>query len=268
MEVSVLLSAAGILPRSILAHAREVLWFAWRPCWVSALLLIATPGSTEPVAYPRSLWRNFTSTYAIISHGITVGQMTREFSWSSETNYALTIKIQPRGLARLITKTTIEERSEGKLDQGRLRSYRYMRRKHRGKKVTESHATFDPRTKLFSGLHRGRQWSLAAPAETHDPISYQLALVTDLARDAPLISYDVIDKGTVKRYDLELLGNAVIEVPAGTFDTIKLRYQRSGSKRKTLIWCAPALDHLPARIEYTEKNGDVTRADLREITFK
>ena len=58
----------------------------------------------------------------------------------------------------------------------------------------------------------------------------------------------------------------MITTPLGKIEAIKLIRHREQSKgRQTILWCAPALNYLPIKLEHTEKGGAVFTAVLRHL---
>lgn len=55
--------------------------------------------------------------------------------------------------------------------------------------------------------------------------------------------------GEIRDYKLETLSEEQITTPAGTFKTIKVQRTQAGGKYTVTLWCAPALDYFPVRID-------------------
>jgi hypothetical protein len=63
-----------------------------------------------------------------------------------------------------------------------------------------------------------------------------------------------------------VVGEETLELPAGTFDTVKITKLRSNKKRETYIWCAPALNYLPVRIWQREKDDAEYLSELESFS--
>ena len=62
----------------------------------------------------------------------------------------------------------------------------------------------------------------------------------------------------VKQYNFQKLGNEQVKIPAGTFNTVKVRVVRTGNKRETEFWLAKEIDYLPVKIRHREKDDVIT----------
>jgi hypothetical protein len=63
-----------------------------------------------------------------------------------------------------------------------------------------------------------------------------------------------------------VVGKETLELPAGTFETVKILRLRENKKRETLVWCAPALNYLPVRIWQREKDDVEYESELEEFS--
>ncbi len=103
---------------------------------------------------------------------------------------------------------------------------------------------------------------MRVPDDALDKHSLVLAVSADLRDGRLASSYPVADGGRLKTYTFERLGDERLVTPLGVHDTIKLRRERPGGRPATLFWHAPALDHLPVRIERRDGEGRVLRMSL------
>ena len=111
-----------------------------------------------------------------------------------------------------------------------------------------------------------KPWQLKIEQNTLDKLVYQLALMSDLADNKTLLNYRIADGGKLKDYKIKILDEEIITTPLGRINTIKLTRERVRSKgRETTLWCAPALNYLPVKLEHTEKGGSIFTAVLRRL---
>jgi len=87
-----------------------------------------------------------------------------------------------------------------------------------------------------------------------DRLTADIATIVALRSGAEPGGYDLVHRNAIRRYEFRRLGEERIEVPAGTFDTIKYARQRPGSSRTVLVWYSADENFLPVRIEQ-QKNG-------------
>ena len=113
----------------------------------------------------------------------------------------------------------------------------------------------------------GKQpWQLKLEHGTLDKLVYQIALMSDLKTNKQQFNYRIADGGKLKTYDIRIITEEVIKTPLGKINTVKLiRYRSNNNKRQTTLWCAPALNYLPVKLEHTEKGGSVFTALLRKL---
>ncbi len=79
-----------------------------------------------------------------------------------------------------------------------------------------------------------------------DPLTLQLSLRQALNTGGSL-SVKVLDRGRIRDYDFEHLGQVELDTPAGTLSLVHLRYQKNDD-RTTELWFDPSRDHLMVRL--------------------
>lgn len=98
------------------------------------------------------------------------------------------------------------------------------------------------------------------------PVSYQLQLARDLAAKAPAYHYQVINRGKVKDYRFEAIGEEVVETAIGPIRTLKLRRVRDNQERETLFWMAPEWNYLLIKLWQREEDGQSYELTLSTAT--
>ena len=89
--------------------------------------------------------------------------------------------------------------------------------------------------------------------ETVDGFSATLRLARALAKGEEHLSMPTIDdKGEHETLVFRRVGRERIEVPLGTFDTVRVDRVRRDSDRETITWLAPALAWVAVRIDQRE----------------
>jgi hypothetical protein len=178
--------------------------------------------------------------------------------------YVYTSFSEPVGLISLFVHETITEHSIWTYHDGGVRplSYRYQLK---GSKHKDVHLVFDWSRHQVSNTVAGDTWTLKIPDGTLDKFSVELAVALDLARSATKLTYPIADDGELKHYRFAILGREQIKTPAGSFEAVKLIRQRDNDKRKTYIWCAPALHYVLVRMEHIEPDGSHYYLSLDKI---
>lgn len=124
--------------------------------------------------------------------------------------------------------------------------YRYLR-SNRDRRHDVS-IDFDWQLGKVSTTTNGNKWSMSLADKALDKALVQLALMNDLAEKIDDYRYNVADGGKFKLYRFATKEFETLELPAGSFST--LRVQRTkGKKTDTTLWMAPRLDFLPVRID-------------------
>jgi hypothetical protein len=243
-------------------------WLVQRPssCDIPlSLAVLALMLASSWNSYAAPLPRPFEVEY-VLKHGpLTIARMAREFTIMPSGTYRFTSETRTAGPVALFRRDRIWESSVGSVTGNTFTPSRYEY--HRGgakeRRVT---VTFDRSTGTVEGSARGEDWQLELAPGMMDKLLYQLVLMRDLQEDKRELRYVVADSGRAKTYELSFVGEATITTPTGTYPTISVQRQKSGSERKTTLWCAPELGFLPVRVDYREKDGKVTTALLNSVT--
>ena len=204
----------------------------------------------------------FSAVYTVSSKGLDVATMTRELTLTEDGNYVFTSTLDATGIAAVIKRVHLQERSQGVLRDHHFQPKHYEITRSSGKKHHQSKVEFDWQRKLAVGTTDAKTWETPLTAEVLDKLVYQLALMEDLRRQRKDLLYRVVDDGKLQRYGLTLLGKENLAFGDTPIATIKVEYRRNDTRRTTL-WCAPQFDFLPVQIEYREKDGTTTLARLQ-----
>lgn len=226
-----------------------------RLCLLPLLLGSAAALAAEP--------RPYTAQYRAEALGQSVGQAERKLSrdgriWRLQLDSSASLLL----FASRRTETSELRRAGGGWQP---LSYRY-RDESMGK--TKSGAqTFDWPGRTISGDKDGRPWSLALAGAAFDMASYQLQLAEDLAAGKDVLEYTVVHRGRLKHYRFARRGEESLDTPAGRLKTVRVEQLAEGKgEDATIIWFAPALDYVPARLE--RRNGGDTQVELVLSAFR
>lgn len=210
--------------------------------------------------------RPFTAVYEVRHSGARVGEMTVVLEpGQAQGTYRYTARTTPKGLAALIRRNDVVEVSEFSATDDALRpiSYRF----DEGTKAGKRNSTIDFDWEAGSAVseYKGRTETLPLESDPLDRMTVQLMLMRDLARDRLASSYAVIDRNAFKEYTIAELGEERVETPAGQFTATKLRRERDGSSRSSLLWLSKDLGFLPIKIVQL-KDGDAKAVlDLKSV---
>jgi hypothetical protein len=110
------------------------------------------------------------------------------------------------------------------------------------------------------------RWEMEIPAGTLDKLASQLAMMLALRAGETDVTFNIADGGKLKEYRFRTVGQEMLELPAGTFETVKITKLRENRKRETYIWCAPALNYLPVRIWQRGKDDAEYESELAKFS--
>lgn len=176
-----------------------------------------------------------------------------------EGRYTLSSITETSGLAALIRPVRMEVESQGVLGPKGFvpEAYRVLKN---GSPSGEG-ADFDWANNEIRIGKKQVSYPLKAGSQDLLSLQYQLAYLPHLAEG---VSLRVATGKKYELFDLDVVGEEVLELPAGSFRTLHLRYL---TETRTELWLA--LDHLllPVKVRYTDKKGNAFEQVAREITL-
>ena len=213
----------------------------------SLLLLSAQTAMALPSA--------FQATYAVAKGSLKLGNLNTTLKYSGN-RYSYHKYTKATGLAAMLTGIKITENSDGHISGQSIipTNYLYNRAKRSKSKIDKVQFANNRAT----GSYRGKAFNIATAGGIQDKVSMELSLARDLSLNKPRLSYAVVSKGEKKPYNFQKLGSEVLKTQAGTFNTIKIKVIRSGTKRETTFWMAKEMDYMPVKILHREKNDVIT----------
>lgn len=164
---------------------------------------------------------------------------------------------------------SVKEIAHLELRDGRLRPLLYSY-EQRPQQRRDERTTFDwENRRATTEVYREKDRHTTIEPGTFDQLSFQLKMRLDLLRgefeDGRV--YTVVDRGRLKQYRVERIGEEMLDTSLGTLRTVKLRQVRIGKEdeRETLVWVAPEWNYLLVRLIRYE-DGDEYRLDLKSAT--
>jgi hypothetical protein len=209
---------------------------------------------------------SFTATFQIMRDSLRLG--TNEVTLTVEDNgdYRYESHTWPSSWISWLLKEDLRELSRGIMDHAGIRPlfYHYQRS---GRRITRTaELTFDWKTSTVVNNVDDSRWEMAIPAGTLDKLSTQLGIMRELQNGATEKTFAVADGGKLKQYAFEAIGTEIVELPAGTFETIKLNRVGDSTQKMTTIWCAPQLHYLPVRILQRNEDQSEYRRELEDFS--
>ena len=205
------------------------------------------PLTSELAAAPSAI-KPFSARYKVVAFGFAAGtaDITLE---GGGGHYQYRTTLNPHGLFRLAIPSGATLTTWVETDGSNVHPLRY--REDDGTKDTDEDVAldFDWNLGLVHGTADDEAVRLALSANAQDPMSLQLAVLTDFANRREPHRYAMVDKTKIKEYDYKAEGNARLDTALGALDTVIFSSSRTGSSKITRVWYAPALDYTPVRSE-------------------
>ena len=217
----------------------------------------AAAGNTPPL---------FIAEYKLYRKGIAVAAMQLSHK-THQDGYLLRQETRTSGLLAVFHKVHVLEQSHWIMQEQKLRPLRYSYERTGGKRERHVKIHFDWVQGLIVNTINNDSWRMPAEQEIMDKLLYNLAVMHQMNSGRPLRPYTIADGGKSKIYYFKRLGEEVIDTTSGQYQTVKIQRIKTGDIRKTLLWCAPELHHIPVQIHHTEKDGVTIQARLRSIRF-
>ncbi len=208
----------------------------------------------------------FTAWYSLHAKGLTIGTMERRLEVREDGRYHLRSESRTAGLIALIRNDRILEESTWTLENDQIRPMEYSYQYSGSKKPRTVKVHFDWKQGKIINQEGDSTWHMAIVPGVMDKLVYQLGIMADLKRGKRRLEYRIADGGKIKTYPFDYLGEEALDLPLGKFQTLKFEYHKANSPRKTTVWCAPALDYLPVRLDYRERDGTVISALLEKVS--
>jgi len=209
---------------------------------------------------------DFSANYLVKLNDLQAGELKRSLVTHSDGSRQFTSATKAKGVFSFFKPDVVEETSIWQSINDRVQPQFYSYQRTGGKKDKFMTLNFDWQANRLHIDDRKQPWQLALEHGTLDKLVYQIALMSDLKSNKQQFNYRIADGGKLKTYDIRIITEEVIKTPLGKINTVKLiRYRSNNNKRQTTLWCAPALNYLPVKLEHTEKGGSVFTALLRKL---
>jgi len=218
------------------------------------LLLVLPALLTAPCTY-AAFPDEFKAAYILKKFGLDAARTDISLEKQKDGSWLYLSQTKTQGIVSIFRSDKITEKSVLKKINGLIKPVAYQYSHKGGKKNRNRTIRFDWNTNTAESNTGGTQSRLTIPADTIENFSLQLRLMDDLQQGKRTLAYNIINKGKLKRYNFEMLGNEKIETPSGEFNALKFKRTRKDSKRTTIMWAAPELHFLPVKIQHIENDG-------------
>lgn len=197
----------------------------------------------------------FQANYSVAKGGMNLGNLHASLQYSGN-KYQYHKFTKATGVAALLTGIKITENTSGLFSGQNIVPQNYLFNQSRRSKARIDKIQFSGKNVI--GSYKNQPYNIATPHGIQDRASLELVLARDLALNKTRLHYNVVERGRLKQYNFQKLGNEQVNTTAGNFNTIKVRVVRTGNKRETVFWMAPEIDFLPVKIRHKEKDDVIT----------
>jgi hypothetical protein len=208
---------------------------------------------------------DFSASYELRLGSLRIGTSTISLKNGADGSYTYQSSSIPIKLVSWLFRQQLHETSKGTFTETGVRpdTYHYLRS---GGKERREALEFDWQAMTVSNHVEDSHWKMEMPAGTLDKLASQLAMMLALRDGETDVAFNIADDARLKEYRFRVVGEETLELPAGSFDTVKITKLRDNKKRETYIWCAPELNYLPVRIWQREKDNTEYQSDLTEYS--
>ena len=196
----------------------------------------------------------YRATYNGIWHGMVVAVSTLTLEQTGDT-WTYTSRSEPRGIGRLASGVfpPLQVSVVRVTDAGVLPlSYKSSG----GDAAKSVDLRYDWQSRRVTGTYEGTAVDLPLNPQVQDDASIQLALMVELLAGRTPKSFQMIDKNSVREYNLAKDTETTLQTELGPVPTVVYKAQKAYSPRVTRFWCAPGRGYIPMKVEQT-KGDDV-----------
>jgi hypothetical protein len=208
---------------------------------------------------------DFEASYKLEQHNLRIGTVSIALHTDKQGHYRYEFRSQPTGWISWLLNNQLHESSRGETTDSGIRPDKYHYRRSGGRK-READLLFDWESMTVENHVADSHWEMDIPAGTLDKLATQLGIMIALDQGKQDVTFNVADGGTLKEYRYRVIGKETLDVPAGTFKTIKVAKLRKDIDQETIIWFAPALHYLPVRIWRRDSDDEEYLSDLEELS--
>ena len=201
------------------------------------------------------------ATYAVVRDGKPLGDAT--YSLIANDDGSWTLHSETRGSAGMAKLFGLDVREEStfRWQDGKPQGLHYDYKQDAAIKSKRREIDFDWRQHQARVRDNGKNFAYAIPSGTIDRSTVAVALGQALADGAHAAALPVAVKDHVEQQTYEARGEEKIDVPAGSFDAVRI--ERTDVTGKARSWYAPGITTLPLRVEQVQGDGSTIVMELR-----
>ncbi len=252
----VMILVTGVLAAMVSVHSQP-------PTPAPSPALATAPAPAAPPA--AATLTPFTARYKVEFFGFTAGTIDASLQ-GSNGHYQYRTTLNPHGLFRLKIPSGSWISSWIETDGVSVRPLRYQEEDGSSDTDEDVALEFDWAHGVVHGTAHDAAVRLPLLANSQDPLSLQVAVLTDFANHREPRHYPMVDKDKIKEYDYKSAGSARIGTALGTLDTVMFTSTRPGSTKVSRFWYAPSLGYLMVKSE--DSDGGSVRLRMTMLSLK
>jgi hypothetical protein len=207
--------------------------------------------ATEPMPLLRPV--GFAVDYRV-KYSAFGGEISLELqALQGRNKYRIRATTEARGLAKLVRSGKMREEAHFIFDEGNLQPQDYVLDAGDNTEEDSAELVFDHQRQTVASVYEGNPTALPLKADVYDRISADVVIMMDLRNGRQPRELHIAEKNQLREYTFTFQGEETVEVPAGTYRTVKYLRQRTGSSRSTLIWYALDANFVPVRMEQLKR---------------
>ena len=210
------------------------------------------------------LLSGFAAEYEVSKNGTVLGISHRQLisrDQGKKLDYAATTL--PTGIISLFVSDRFMEHSQMHHTAAGIRPLQYEYQRTGGKKEITFKASFNWHKKQLLLSNQTRPQTLLP--NSHDLLSFQLALMQGLAQGSRQFSFQIVDHKRVQSQRLEYVKSKKMTSALGELEVLQLNQSATNSHYHFSFWCAKELFYLPVIITKTEHDGDIIELRLTKF---
>lgn len=219
---------------------------------ISHILLLCLALATATVHAETYRLQPFNARYSVQLNGFKVGELERKLHVESDGRHVLEHVMETTGLVALFKKDRLVERSIWSYAQGEARAQGYLAHYTGRARESVERLDFDWPRNVATSLYKDQTTELTLAAGMMDKLMHQMMLGSDIAAGRRELEYTLLDRGELKTYVYQRMGEEELATARGTVKTIKVK------RKNTTIWLAPSWNYL--LVQLIQKNDDGTIA--------
>lgn len=230
----------------------------------SALALLMLCAVGPAIAAAAADWiKPYEAVYQASYGPLGMGRVTYRLEKTGGEEWLFQSSAEAVGWLSWLYSDQLSERSRFQLRGENIVPLAYSARRQGGATEERETVRFSPGES--TALADDREHSptqLDLPPGTVDRMLLQLVLRREVAQGRLPVRIPFVDGDEVERYSFVVTGEELVNVPAGHYQAI--RVERTDERGKsTIFWLAPALDHLPVRLDQVKSGRPTLQLSLK-----